>query len=560
VLVLGHGTTAFLSVIRSLGRAGIDVHVACFEEGEPALRSRYVSAAHRLPAYRPDREEWRDALVALMRREEFDLVIPCDDARGLPLAAHRSELERWGRIGLPAPEALEVLQSRVATTRLARSLRLPVPGEALVSGPGNASALREAFSPPLILEPSRSLRLGDVAEGRRVRRADTWEEVDLVLEELLVDGPVAVQDLPRGIGVALELLLSDGAPLLAFEHVGLHEPMHGGGSSYRRSARVSADLLEGASMLLGALRYTGVAVVEFKREANTGRWMLLEVDARFSGSLPLALAAGADFPLALYRLLVEGRTDVDPRYRVGLCARNLTTDVHWHLANRRADRSDPTLNSRPWPGVIREACVNLLTGRERNDSLTLDDPAPGVAEAGGVARDLLRSGRLRAHCAHARVSDRRRRRLSAAARASLHDARRALFVCEGNIGRSPFAAAIAERSHREGQAVASAGFLEAGRRPPADSVVAAARWGVDLARHRSRVVSPELVRECDAIFVFDYRNYSRMVARFPEARDRVYPFGALDGEGPLFVSDPWGLGPTAYRETFRRIAKTLSGA
>jgi hypothetical protein len=61
-LVLGHDTRAFLSVVRSLGRAGIEVHVGWFEDGEPALSSRYVAEAHRIPAYRPDASEWKDVL------------------------------------------------------------------------------------------------------------------------------------------------------------------------------------------------------------------------------------------------------------------------------------------------------------------------------------------------------------------------------------------------------------------------------------------------------------------------------------------------------------------
>jgi hypothetical protein len=60
------------------------------------------------------------------------------------------------------------------------------------------------------------------------------------------------------------------------------------------------------------------------------------------------------------------------------------------------------------------------------------------------------------------------------------------------------------------------------------------------------------------IFVFDYRNFAHMVRHFPEARGRLHPFGALDGDGPLFVSDPWGMGAEAYDATFRRIAETLN--
>src|SRR5207247_3410948 len=156
---------------------------------------------------------------------------------------------------------------------------------------------------------------------------------------------------------------------------------------------------------------TGVAMVEFKREPKSGRWVLIEVNARFWGSLPLALASGADFPLALFQLLVDGRTEVRGAHRLGLRSRNLRADAGWLLTNARADRSDPTLNSRPWPGVIRETAASLLTGRERSDTFTRDDPAPGVAEAAQLLREAEERGRRLASFAHARVDPRRRRRL-----------------------------------------------------------------------------------------------------------------------------------------------------
>jgi protein-tyrosine-phosphatase/predicted ATP-grasp superfamily ATP-dependent carboligase len=559
-LVLGHDTRSFLSVIRSLGRAGIEVHVAWFEEGGAALRSRYIAKAHRLPRYRDGDGAWKDALADLMRRHAFDLVVPCDDQRGLPLAAHRDELERWGRIALADTEALLLLADKHRTVALARSLGVPVPREALVSSPQELDALRDDLTPPLVLKPASSYVLGDIETRRMVRRADGWEAARRLVGDMTTEGPVAVQELCRGRGVGVELLLHDGAPLLTFQHERLHEPVHGGGSSYRRGVPVSPALLDASLRILRAVRYTGVAMVEFKCDPDTGRWVLLEVNARFWGSLPLALASGADFPLALFALLVEGRTAIPRDYRVGVCMRNLRADLRWHLANARADRSDRTLNTRPWPAVIRETCASVLTGRERSDTLTLDDPAPAIAEAAGLLRDIARQGRLLAAEAGGPMSRRRRRRLEAAARADLDGAARVLFVCKGNICRSPFAAAIARQVLRDGQEIMSAGFLEPGRRPPPEAIAAAAGWNVDIAAHRSRTVSPELVRASDAIFVFDDRNYGRMVARFPEARQRLHLLGALDAAGPLYVPDPWGREPDAYAATCRRIAEALNAA
>ena len=64
VLVLGHGVRAFLSVIRSLGRAGLTVHVGMCPSDDLALRSRYVHRYHKIPMYRPGQGDWLEAMTA----------------------------------------------------------------------------------------------------------------------------------------------------------------------------------------------------------------------------------------------------------------------------------------------------------------------------------------------------------------------------------------------------------------------------------------------------------------------------------------------------------------
>jgi hypothetical protein len=51
VLVFGDEMRIFLAVVRSLGRAGKEVHAAPFNWHSPALKSKYISAIHHLPRY-----------------------------------------------------------------------------------------------------------------------------------------------------------------------------------------------------------------------------------------------------------------------------------------------------------------------------------------------------------------------------------------------------------------------------------------------------------------------------------------------------------------------------
>ena len=74
VLVLGSGERAFLSVIRSLGRCGLKVHVAMCEPNELALKSRYVARWHQVPCYRPGDDSWVAAMESILSQTPFQLV------------------------------------------------------------------------------------------------------------------------------------------------------------------------------------------------------------------------------------------------------------------------------------------------------------------------------------------------------------------------------------------------------------------------------------------------------------------------------------------------------
>src|SRR5262249_43391057 len=151
----------------------------------------------------------------------------------------------------------------------------------------------------------------------------------------------------------------------------VHEPLGGGGSSYRKSVALDPELFEATKALMRALRYTGVAMAEFKIDPERKTHVFLEINARFWGSLPLAIAAGADFPFWLYEPLVAGRRDFPQRYTEGIYARNWIGDLKWMAANLAADRSDPTLMTRPLPLVAAEL-AHVIGGRERSDTFVAD--------------------------------------------------------------------------------------------------------------------------------------------------------------------------------------------
>src|SRR5215208_407497 len=92
VLVFGDDMRIFLAVVRSLGRAGKEVHAAPCNWRSPALQSTYISAVHRLPRYSDSPPAWRATVMDLVQKDNIDLIIPwCDDGAILPFDIHRDD-------------------------------------------------------------------------------------------------------------------------------------------------------------------------------------------------------------------------------------------------------------------------------------------------------------------------------------------------------------------------------------------------------------------------------------------------------------------------------------
>ena len=242
-------------------------------------------------------------------------------------------------------------------------------------GTDNDSPSLSQLSLPLIVKPPSSFDKNDLRKKRSVVRCRTTDQLEKQLQMVDRWGGGLVQENFIGTGVGVELLARDGEILVAFQHVRIHEPLEGGGSSYRRMRPVDPELRTASAALIKALNYSGVAMIEFKVDLNSGQWIFVEINGRFWGSLPLAIAAGVNFPMYLYDMLIHDRTEFPQNYRVPVYCRNLASDQRWLRSNLSANKTDPLLATRSLTSVAAEV-IHLFQGRERFDTFVLDDPSP----------------------------------------------------------------------------------------------------------------------------------------------------------------------------------------
>jgi low molecular weight protein-tyrosine phosphatase len=135
-----------------------------------------------------------------------------------------------------------------------------------------------------------------------------------------------------------------------------------------------------------------------------------------------------------------------------------------------------------------------------------------------------------------------------------------LFVCHGNIIRSPMAEALFRRAAAERQpslSVRSAGTRAvAGRPADPRAVTEAAGFDVNLASHRAQPLSKDLVGQADIIAVMDLLNEAEVVAGYPAASSKVVLLGAFDGPTTLagaIIPDPYMEDTAQVRQCYRRL-------
>src|SRR6266704_2186481 len=121
-----------------------------------------------------------------------------------------------------------------------------------------------------------------------------------------------------------------------------------------------------------------------------------------------------------------------------------------------------------------------------------------------------------------------------------------LFVCTGNVCRSPMAEGLfryAAQGHADYR-VFSAGLGAMEGQPPSHYAVQAVKeLGIDISAQRSRMLTPELVHQADFIFGMTHSHIDTVMMLYPFAAEKTFLLREFDETLDFFekdISDPIG--------------------
>jgi len=313
-----------LNLVRALGLGGIPAIVASPNADAPALASRYALGRLLLPPL-----ERRDAVVETLRAagerladalgRKVPLFYSNDDYLDL-VQENQAALAPFFGLILNQPEVARALIDKDCFEPYARSRGLPVPRtlqwEEL-----------DGWYAPVLVKPKVKIGYDDSAIYQRLFGGAGKARV-------FASGP-EVAAIPLARQLRDELLLQEYVPgddrhlwsfhgyadengVLLASFVGRKirtAPPLTGVSSYVELAHDEAFAFVGRHVA-ARVPLRGVFKIDFKQDAVTGAWRLLEVNARFNLWHYLAARNGLNLPGVAYDYLVDGkRPGTAPRYR-----------------------------------------------------------------------------------------------------------------------------------------------------------------------------------------------------------------------------------------------------
>lgn len=306
--------------IRALGAARVAVVAAAAERSAAGLWSRYVQSRATVPASQEAPQGFIDALGALAARHGRLAVYPGQESSVGALLDHGSALPADVVSPYADVDAQRLLREKPNLAELAADAGLRAP-RTLASGAASELAGSD-LTVPCAVKPQRP---GGVLESTRV--VEDPEALTALLCSLPPGEPLLIQDHVGGPLTSMALVSDrNGATVARFQQQARRTwPPVAGASAMAVSVAPDEDLAARGTALLHRAGYSGLAQLQFLR--GTDGPALIDVNPRFYGSLPLALAAGVNLPAAWHAVVSGGPLPSPDDYRVGVTFRWLEADI-----------------------------------------------------------------------------------------------------------------------------------------------------------------------------------------------------------------------------------------
>ena len=336
-IVLDGQLKSALCAVRSLGAQGVSVVCAAERSTAMACHSRFVRRHFIYSPAKTDPVGFVEDIIAQSKKlydesGEKPVIFAFSDATSLLLAREYDRITPYAVMPMPSLESVEIAADKERTYALASELSIPT------INIYNKEAW-DTILYPAVVKNRHSLVWKEEkpvsGSAAFVFSRNELESTYNTVYKATGEAPL-VMKFVEGDEYGIEVVCDRGEVLASFAHKRIRSLSPRGGAAVVKETASETDevrmMHEYAYALMRRLAWTGPAMVEFKIDTETGQVLLMEINGRFWGSLPLAVRAGVDFPLITYALARGAVSKLQTSLPRRVRTRHFLGDCKWLIA------------------------------------------------------------------------------------------------------------------------------------------------------------------------------------------------------------------------------------
>ena len=367
--------------LRCLHRQDVNTIAYSHDDTAPALYSQCCDEDVLVPSPFTDLQGYTEALLSIAEREDVRTIIPPREQDAYVLSKHRERFAEHVSPVWPSFETLRLVHDRKALVEAARQAGVSAPRTQLLDsfeGDADQYVIKPRYSllAPAYVDTLRSDQLA-IVDSVIFGREDDEIDSEAIKSELKHE-PICQKFIP-GEEYGFWALYNEGEAVATCLKRQVRGVSYTGGTSVYRETIHDEALEKAGRNLLEHLDWHGLASVQFKRHAETGEYMLLEINPRVWTSISCPVRAGLDFPYYVWKLAIGEQPTPNTTYEAGIGTHRLGGELI-HLRSILTD-DNPIVES-PSLGSSTASVARSVISNRGFDYLSVSDPLP-------FARDVL---------------------------------------------------------------------------------------------------------------------------------------------------------------------------
>lgn len=324
IFVTDGRSLAALAIARSLGEKGFEIH--CGEEFKNSITSfsRYVKKNIIYPSPGNDSEQFINQILALIKSEHYEMIIPVRDETTLLFSKYKNEITKYTELYLAEYDKIRRFRDKGETIKIAREI-IPCP-KTYFPEEISIDEIKTLAKYPILIRS----RIGSGSRGILfVESPNKFDEAYINIKKKYGEPIIQEYVIKNGYCTACILMDEKSNEIASFTYERVKEYPLSGGPTVTGVSCDNPIVKDSALRLLKSINWTGVAEVEFIID-QYGIPKLLEVNPRFWMPLHLAIKSGVDFPYLIYNLANGEKKDPILSYKIGLKYRwVLPNEILW---------------------------------------------------------------------------------------------------------------------------------------------------------------------------------------------------------------------------------------